>query len=215
MDGVVNDVNEFWVDAKLDEVWNTVKPGYFAELQKYDIDKMSGDLDFVWSFVRMPRREARVMVSVPNLLDRHFSADSMGCGKYFVSVEGPGSHDYRLNVHEYLHEIVNPAVARWRDQYLVQLQPYFDRWQHFPGAHGYGTLQMYVQESLVKALEARVSVKLRPELRARKSSQVAQDVKSGFELTGIFHENLAEFETGEGTFDDFVKVLFERLPKPN
>jgi hypothetical protein len=215
MNGVVNDVNEFWTAAQLDRVWNTVKPDYIAELQKYNIDRTSEDLDFVWEYVRMPRREARIMVTVPNLIDRHFSADSMGCGKYFVSVEGPGSNDYRLNVHEYLHEIVNPATARWRDEYLARLQPYFDRWKNFPGRHGYDTLQMYVQESMVRALEARVSVKLRPELSARKKGQVAHDVKSGFELTGVFYENLAEFETGKGPFDDFVKGLFERLPNPN
>jgi len=215
MSGVVNDVNEFWTAARLDQVWDAAKPGYLAELQKYDIDRMSEDLDFVWKYVRIPRREARTMVSVPNLLDRHFSADSMGCGKYFVSVEGPGSHDYRLNVHEYLHEIVNPAVARWRTEYVTQLYPYYDRWNNLPGKRGYDTPQMYIQECMVKALEARVSIKLRPDLRARKSAQVTQDVKNGFELTGIFYENLAEFETGDSTFDDFVKVLFERLPRPN
>jgi hypothetical protein len=213
LSSVVDQVNDFWLTARLDEVWNTVKPDYLAELQKYDVAKMSEDLDFVWKYVRMPRREARIMVNVPNLLDRHYSADSMGCGKYFVSVEGPGSHDYRLNVHEYLHEIVNPAVARWREAYSRRLAPYFDRWMKNPAHRGYETMQMYVQECLVKSLEARVSVKLRPELRGRKQAQVTQDVKNGYELTGVFHETLADFETGQDTFEDFVKVLFERLPQ--
>jgi hypothetical protein len=211
--GVADQVNDFWTAARLDEVWNAVKPDYLAEIQKYDITKMSEDLDFVWQYVRMPRREARIMVSVPNLLDRYYSADSMGCGKYFVSVEGPGSHDYRLNVHEYLHEIVNPAVARWREEYSQRLQPYFDRWMKHPAHRGYETVQMYVQECLVKALEARISVKLRPELRNRKNAQVAQDVKNGYELTGVLHESLADSETDQKAFDDFVKVLFERLPQ--
>jgi hypothetical protein len=213
MSAVLDQVNEFWTVARLEEVWKAVTPDYRAELLKYDIAKMSEDLDFVWKYVRMPRREGRIMVSVPNLLDRHFSASSMGCGKYFVSVEGPGSHDYRLNVHEYLHEIVNPAVARWRTNYSGQLQPYFDRWMKNPAHRGYETQQMYVQECLVKALEARIAVKLRPELRNRKNAQVAQDVKNGYELTGIFHESLADFESDSKAFEEFVKVLLERLPR--
>jgi hypothetical protein len=62
-------------------------------------------------------------------------------------------------------------------------------------------------------LEARIAVKLRPELRNRKNAQVAQDVKNGYELTGIFHESLADFESDSKAFEEFVKVLLERLPR--
>jgi hypothetical protein len=205
-------VNEFWMAARLEEVWTAVKPDYLAELGKYDIERMARDLDFVWSYVRMPRRESRTMVSVPNLLDRHYSADSVGCGKYFVSIEGPGAHDYGLNVHEYLHEIVNPAVARRREEFQNPLQPYFERWMKNPAHRGYETLQMYVQECLVKALEARVSVALRPQLVDRKKNQVSGDVRNGYELTGVFYKELADFEKALQPFDDYVAVLFSQVP---
>ena len=57
----------------------------------------------------MPRREARTVVNVTNLLDRHYSADSSGYGKYFVhrtghsigeDVHGSGANMDNLETHD-------------------------------------------------------------------------------------------------------------------
>ena len=128
----------------MDEVWAAVKPLYIEELGRYDVARMNADLDAIWRIVRMPRRETRVMVSVPNLLDRHYNACSIPCGRWFVSIDGPGSQNYGLNIHEYLHEIVNPLAQDGLAKNGEPLMAYFERWRSHPKTNGYTTPASYV-----------------------------------------------------------------------
>lgn len=204
-------LNRFCRVVQIDKVWEALKPQFIADLAKYDLAGMNGDLDFVWAYARMPRREARTMVSTPNLLDRHFSAVSVACGRYFVSVEGPGSHNYGLNIHEYLHEIANPITRRNYPIYEAQLRPYFERWVSSPQASGYDKPVVFVQECLVRALDARVTAARRPERAEAKRQEVEWSAKQGFSLALPFFERLAQFEQGGDTLEAYAPALFDGL----
>jgi hypothetical protein len=70
--GLPQVLNDFWRTVRLDEIWSQVKPEYIAEIRKYDLEKMQRQMDFLWSYLRMPRQDTLTLVNVPNLLDRHF-----------------------------------------------------------------------------------------------------------------------------------------------
>jgi hypothetical protein len=206
-------LNEFWRTARIDRVWRAIKPDYLADMQRYDLARMTGDLDFVWRYVRMPRREARTMVNTPNLLDRQYSAISVPCGRYFVSIEAPGSHNYGLNIHEYLHEIVNPETARNYETYRANLEPHFARWMAFPNRSGYDVPVAFVQECLVRALDARVTTALYPQRGDAKRREVESAVAQGFSLTRPFYDGLAAFDAQRQGFDAFVPIVFAAIAR--
>lgn len=94
----------------LNDLWRTVRPEYAEELRKYDLARMARQMSFLWTYLRMPRQDTLTLVNVPNLLDAHYRGIGAHCGHYYYTVESPGSHSYGLNIHEYLHSIVNPIV---------------------------------------------------------------------------------------------------------
>jgi hypothetical protein len=208
------ELNAFWELAKMEEVWAAVKPLYMEELARYDVARMNADLDAIWRIVRMPRRETRVMVSIPNLLDRHYNACSIPCGHWFVSIDGPGSQNYGLNIHEYLHEIVNPLAQVGLGKNQEHLMAYFARWQSHPKTNGYTTPVAYVQECLVRALDARVVAQLYPDRAAAKKDELAQSVASGFELARVFYDGLEAFESSGEPFDRFSEHLLADVAAP-
>lgn len=205
-------LNEFWRVGGLGRIWQAVKPDYLAELGRYDLVQVGLELDFVWRFLRMPRRESRIMVNVPNLLDRHYNAISVPCGRYFVSVEGPGSHNYALNIHEYLHEIINPEVARNLKPYAAKLLPYFDAWRRVQPSKGYDTAQNYIQECLVRAVDARCVGALHPDRKNAKIQEVAASAASGFVLARVFYDGMENFESQTLPLDQYIPVLFDKIP---
>ena len=206
-------LNLFWREADLAGIWNAVKGDYLAELGRYDLGRLTGDLDYVWAWTRMPRREGRIMVCVPNLLDRHYSAISVACGRYFVSVEGPGSGDYGLNIHEYLHEIVNPEVRRNYQAFQGRLDPYFAAWRARPDARGYDAPTAFVQECLVRAADARIVGRLYPARREAKRAEVVRAAADGLSLSLPFYQGLAAYEAAALPFDLYVPRLLGAVPE--
>ncbi len=193
-------LNDFWVTARLDDIWSQVRPDYIAEIRRYDLDKMKRQMSFLWEYLRMERSDPFVIVEVPDLLDHHYGAMGAGYGGHRYSVDNPDAHDYSLNTHEYLHSVVNPLVKANYPQFKAKLQEYYvaARKASLPGA--YWEPVTFTFECLVAALTRRVSVKFKdnPRWTRFKEGQVASDTKRGLILTQPFYDLLADYEQSQG-----------------
>ncbi|MBN1972563.1 MAG: DUF4932 domain-containing protein [Sedimentisphaerales bacterium] len=210
-------LNDFWETARLDEVWEQVKPDYIAEIQKYDFDKMQKQMSFLWDYLRMPRHDTLILVNVPNLLESHYNGIGARYENYYYTVESPGSHAYSLNIHEYLHSIVNPIVETNYSHYKKKLIKYYKAGKNEPLSKSYQNPTGFTWECMVRALDRRISIRFEDDLNWTeiRESQVISDTKEGLNLTQLFYKLLAEYEKSGEPFDQFLPKMLERLPEYN
>jgi hypothetical protein len=208
-------LNDFWTSAKLAAVWDRVKPEYVTEIQKYNFERMKRRMGFLWTYLRMPRHDTLTLVSVPNLLDSHFEAIGARYEGFYYSVESPGSHDYDLNIHEYLHSVVNPLVREDFGAQQAKLAKYCQACKNRPFGKTYGSPVTFTFESLVRALDHRLAVLQTndPADKRRIEGQVAWETEKGLTLVQPFYNLLAEFEQSDKPFDQFLPTLLEHLPE--
>jgi len=207
-------LNDFWKTCKLGEVWEQVRPDYIAEIGKYDFEKMTRQMDFLWSYLRMPRQDTMTLVNVPDLLNRYFHAIGAGYENYYYTVESPGSHGYALNMHEYLHSIVNRLVQANFDAQKAKMLQYYQAGKDGPFCKTYRNPVTFTFECLVHALDRRISVRFvnDPKWTALREGQVAHVTNGGLNLTQPFYNLLAEYEKSGEPFDEFLPAMLEQLP---
>lgn len=207
-------LNDFWTTGKLGDVWEQVKPDYIAEIRKYNIENMKRQMSFLWSYLRMPRRDTLTLVNVPNLLESHFEAIGARYEDFYYTVESPGSHGYDLNVHEYLHSIVNRPVQTNFGTQEAKLVKYYQAGKSGPLCKTYGSPITFTFESLVRALDHRLAILQTndPTDKKRIEGQAAWETEKGLTLVQPFYKALAEFEQSDKPFDQFLPTLLEHLP---
>ena len=208
-------LNEFWETLELEQIWAQVKPDYIDEINKYDFNRMSEKLVFIWEYLRLKRRDSFTFVSVPNLLDQHYVGILAQYENYWYIVESPGAGDRSLNIHEYLHSIVNSLVENNYKSYEKKLDRYFKAGKELPWAKHYQHPVGYASECLVRALDKRIHVVFEdnPESTTRNENRVAELTEKGFILVQPFYQLLVEYEDSEINFEVFVPKLMERLPE--
>lgn len=207
-------LNDFWATARLGEVWEQVKPDFAAELRKYNFEKMKRQMFFLWSYLRMPRRDAVTLVNVPNLLESHFIATGARYEDYYYTVESPGACTYGLNVHEYLHAIINPLVEADFHAQRTKLSEYCRAGKDEPIRKFYQHPVGFTCECLVRAIDHRLEVLQAndPQVTKRVEGQVAWLTESGLTLTQPLYQLLSEYERSGKPFDQFLPTLLEHLP---
>jgi hypothetical protein len=208
-------LNDFWTTAKLDEVWAQVKPAYREEVRRYDLEKMEREMSFLWSYLRMERRDTQIMVNVPDLLDLHLGSMGAGYGQYYFSVENQGSGSYGLSIHEYLHSVINPLVKAQYSKYRAKLDAYYLAGKDRPGSKDYQEPVTFAFECLVRALDREIRVKLEadPKWTDLCAQQVAYDTQMGLVLTQPFYRLLEDYEKSGQPFDKYLPLLLEKLPE--
>jgi hypothetical protein len=208
-------LNKFWEVADLNVVWVQVKPGYIEEIRKYDFAKMKHQLTFVWDYLRMKRRDNFVFISVPNLIDERNSAIGAQRENYWYMVESPGAISSSLDIHEYLHSMINPMVKASYKPYSRKLDGYLKAGQDKPLAATYRETTTYTYECLVRALDARISVLMEnnPAITTLRENQVSEQTRSGLTLVGPFYKLLSEYEHSGKNFEEFLPVMLDRLPE--
>ena len=207
-------LNEFWKAAKLDEVWTAVKPEYQQELRKYDLARMRREFDYVWQYLRMNRTDGLLMITVPNLLDEHYSGIGARYGDAYYSVESPGAQRYGLNIHEYLHSIVNNLIKTRFANHRERLEDYYLVGRTLPMAQSYQDALVFTYESLVRALDHRIRWKLTndPAVRARLDARVEEITKKGLTLAQPFYLLLDNYEKAGLPFDRALPELLRAIP---
>jgi hypothetical protein len=207
-------LNDFWSTARLEQVWSDVKPALLEELERYDFDKMQRQMDDLWTYLGMPRSDPFVLVNVPNLLERHYTAQGAQYDNFYFQVESAGAHNYGLNVHEYLHSIVNPLVRQHFDDHAAKLQVYYERGREGPYARSYQSPRSMTQESLVRALDYRLRLHASADADAATEveARIAEITDAGLAMTRPFYQLLEQYEAAGVSFDAFVPRLLELLP---
>ena len=209
-------LNDFWVTVNLGDLWEQVKPDYVAEIQKYDVDKMNRQMAFLWTYLRMERHDpATIVVQIPDLLSRHRGAMGAGYEQYYYSVDNPSSNNYGLNVHEYLHTVVNPLVQANYPRFRAKLDAYYMAGKYAPAVKTYRQPVTFVFECMVGALDRRIGARFEndPKWIALREEEAAYDTKAGLNLTLPFYKLLAEYEQSGKPFDQFLPTMLEHLPE--
>jgi hypothetical protein len=207
-------LNDFWASARLGAVWEQVKPDFAAELRKYNFERMKRQMAFLWSYLRMPRRDAFTLVNVPNLLESHFIATGARYENYYYTVESPGACSYGLNVHEYLHSIINPLVEVNFGTQKSKLSRYYRAGKDGSVCKFYQHPVGFTSECLVRALDHRLDVLQAndPQITKRAEAQIAWLTENGLTLTQPFYVLLSEYERSDKPFNEFLPTLLEHLP---
>ena len=217
LDDLPETLNDFWAAAKLDRVWAEVKGDYVAEISKYDIEKMRQELASVWQYLRMPRRDTFVLVIVPDLLCEHYEGLGAKYENYYYSIESRGANSHSLNIHEYLHSIVNPLVKADYIPYKHKLQAYYKAGKGKPLAATYRQFVVFTYECLVRALDHRLRLWVRsthdPADRKRIEGQLAGQTSRGLTLAMPFYRLLTKYEQSGKSFDAFLPDMLEALPE--
>lgn len=208
-------LNEFWEVADLDSLWDEVKHEYLAEIDRYDFDEMSRQMATLWEYLRMPRQDDYVMVNIPNLLDAKYTGIGAQFGPYYYQVESSGASSYALNMHEYLHSVVNPLVKQNFSTAETKLRGYFEAGRDGRYAQSYQSPLAMTYESLTRALDYRLRVRLSadPDAAQRAEARIAEITSGGLTPTGPFYYLLEErYENDTVSFEEYVPVLFQAMP---
>ncbi|MEJ2239684.1 MAG: hypothetical protein P8X82_15415, partial [Gemmatimonadales bacterium] len=209
-------LNEFWTLAGLSSLWDEVKPEYLAEINRYDFDEMARQMSTLWTYLRMPRQDDYVMVNIPNLLDARYTGIGAQFGPYYYQVESAGASSYALNMHEYLHSIVNPLVREHFSIAESKLVEYYEAGKDGRYAQSYQSPMAMTYESLTKALDYRLRVILSadPQTAMGAEARIAEIASGGLAPTAPFYLLLKDrFETGEASFREYIPVLLDELPR--
>lgn len=209
-------LNDLWVAARLDDIWQRVRPEYVAELHKYNFVRMEEQMAFLWRYLRMPRQDTLTLVNVPNLLDTHYHAIGARYEGYYLTVESPGSHSYGLNIHEYLHSVVNPIVQAHADTVKAAVREYYEAGEDKPMSGSYREPVCFTFECLVRALDCRIGALASDTPQAaheRAEARLTQLSQQGLTLALPFYRLLAQYEESDQPFDHFFPTLLERLPR--
>jgi len=208
-------LNDFWITAKLDDVWDEVKGDYIKEIDVgYDLDRMKKQMSFLWNYLKMQRNDKLIIVQVPNPLERHATASGAKYENYFYSIDGPGSSS-NLNIHEYLHTIINPIVKADVPAYKSKLQQYYKAGKDAPISKSYQDPVIFTYECLVHAIDTRlIVVQLSDaEVKKRVEDKLMLLTRDGYTLSWPFYLLLADYEKSDKNFKQYMPVMFENLPQ--
>lgn len=209
-------LNDFWTTANLEEVWRECWPELSAMIRQYSVPRMAEEMDFLWRYLRMPRKDSFTIIHEPVPLSRHNQASGHRFENYFYSLDGPGSNGGGLNVHEYLHTFVNDIVKASMSSQEPKLRRYFEAGKDAAISASYPDFFFWTCECLVHALDHRITV-LRvsdPAIRSMVEARVDRLTRDGYTLLLPLYLSLADFEASDVPFDRYLPVLFERLPDP-
>jgi len=183
-------------------------------LRHYDLVRMTRQMAFLWEYLRMPRHDTLTLVNVPNLLDKHYRAIGARYESYHYTVESPGSHSYGLNMHEYLHSIINPIVEAHSGRVKAAVKEYYEAGKDKPIVEPYREPVGFTWECLVRALDHRLNALLSdtPESHERAEARMAQLHQQGLTLSQPFYRLLTQYEESDQPFDRFFPSMLERLP---
>ena len=128
---------------------------------------------------------------------------------YGVIRTGPSSEVNALNIiHEYCHGFANRAVDANQSK-AEALSGYFNRDSNAVKKYGYGTWMENVHESFVRAISTYFTDNI---MASTKAAIIEKDVNDGFVMTKYIYDRIPEFETFDGDFNAFVKMLLVEYP---
>jgi len=208
-------LNDFWITAGLEAVWAKCRDDYIEEIKRYSVQRMAKQMTFLWGYLRMQRKDSYIIIHIPNPLDRHATANANTFECYFLSVDGPGSNDGGLNIHEYLHTIVNDLVVDNYARQKSKLREYFEAGKDASISSSYQQLDIWVTECLVHALDYRLSTNINTDPSYKKNIEAKVDslTQEGYTLLKPLYLLLDNYEKSDMPFDRYLPIMLEKLPR--
>ena len=217
-------LNEFWETVELEEIWSQVRLDYLAEIENYDFDKMARELAFVWEYLRLDRKDRSIFISVPNLLDSHYTAIGAHYENYYYTVESPGAYSSGFNIHEYLHSVINALIDKHYASQRKKLNAYFAAGKNMPMAKHYGQRKAYASECLIRALDHRMRLLMEDNPEAVKQREnttiwlnrenvIKWITDEGLLITEPFYRLLVKFEETDMNFEEYLPEILDLLPE--
>ena len=211
LDGFNRVLAEFYQQADIQALFEeTYRDVMMAEVRKYDRARILGQIGYIYEYLRLDRSRLGTfdVVIVPAPFDSYWDANALNYTGRLYIVEGPESNNYGLNMHEYLHMLMDALIpddfAGQRDK----LNAIFQANHQAPYVRNYQDLHTYVEENLVRALDHRMRVRLNPVDAAREETTLRDEVANGLVLEDDFYAGLAEFERDpDKTAPDFFAEL--------
>ena len=128
---------------------------------------------------------------------------------YGVIRTGPAAGVNALNVlHEYAHGFVNRAVTENQSQ-AQALSRYFKANSNAT-KQGYDNWMAIVYESFVRGISIYFDS---TSSQSEKQQMLNKDINDGFVMTKYVYERIPEFNTFDGDFDAFIKMLLIEYPQ--
>jgi hypothetical protein len=217
LDGLDKVLSEFYQQAGLEELFERQFREMMAEeAANYDSEKIAAQVSAVYDYTRLDRAAAGDfdVVIVPNPFDSHYSAMSIGYQDRLYIVDGPGSNDDGLNIHEYLHMLMDDVIpadlAGQRARFNRMMKQNLDA----PYVKGsYEEASTFVEEGLVRALDYRIRESIDPTYHLQARIAMADEVANGLVLVDDFYQALEQYEQDSSlSLEDFVTEMLKTIP---
>ena len=210
----------FYAAADVPALYDTVRTEYVEYVRAYETE-IRREVVAVLNYCRVqdvealgaaPPGERSEALVIPNLLDSYEHAFSFELGGRFISIEGP-QVKMGYNPHEFVHAVTNPAVYSPATRALAsRLQPVVDEGSKaLGGEQGFGSVEAFVDECLVRAVSLRYLASERGDRRAGLVKAMTDEWRSGYVLERFFWDQLVAYEGSSADLRTFYPIILARL----
>jgi hypothetical protein len=212
LDGFNRILAEFYREAGIQALYEqSYRDVILAEVRKYDHARILDQLAYVYEYLRLDRSQFGTfdVMIVPAPFDSHWHASALNYTNRLYIVEGPQSNDYGLNVHEYLHMLMDELIPADLAGQQDKLNAIYQANRQAPYVKNYQDLHTYVEENLVRALDHRMRVRTEPAREANEERIMHDEVANGLVLIDEFYRALTEYEQSpsQSVQEFFAEVL--------
>lgn len=204
-------LSEFYTAADIPTLYEKYRADHEAILSQYE-QSLPDIVKMVCYFDAQNDVEVEFGIEVV-LLDAWNRGSAVGAADkiygYGVIRTGPAAGVNTLNIlHEFAHGFVNRALNVNKSQ-MSALSGYFNR-NCEAVKQGYDTWTDITYESFVRA----VSTYFDSDLRTSEKRQIInKEMQDGFVMTQYVYDRIPEFESFDGDFDAFIKMLLVEYPQ--
>ena len=208
-------LTEFYNDANIGDLYkNKYQKLMEDEVLKYSKDAINRDINSMYEYLRLNPliKDLISVIIIPNPFDSHYSAYAVDFNDTLYVIDGPGSNDGGLNIHEYLHKFINPIVGKYIDENKSKFDRILDENKDKSIVSGsYRKTDTFVNECLVRAIDYRIALaqeKYGDDTEKIIRSKISQDETGGLVLVRPFYEKLEKYEKDSGMeIDAFIYEL--------
>ena len=223
--GFLEILNDFWKTAELGKVWDSIKKDYIEYMDKFQLEKMQQQRNYVWEYLRMPKTEQYTFIYEVNPMMQRMSLTGDRVQNYLYSVGSPGSsiESYQFSFFSYLGDFLDQYnVDDYCSKYKDILTIYFLKAIKInPDINRYFDYKSFTENCLLRALNRRVLenyyklkepkeyLKLKAQLKKSLNWEINE---AGYTLVKVFYNKLAVFEKNKNiSFEDYIPELFKNI----
>ena len=153
-------LSEFYEECEIERLYfEKYKSLLLDYISAYDEKHIHSDIDYVHHYLRIPKPAGSAMniVIVPIPFESHFMGYGAPQKNKLYLFESIGTQSRGLNIHEYLHAFVNPAVEAVPEINHCQVAEVFNEQKHKEWIlSDYGEIHTFVSENFVRAITYRI-----------------------------------------------------------